>query len=76
MFTTYVLHIYVRFITDLSMPVIWITTTVRHKVISVKSPALDCLDHEVPAPGLLAPHQGRVVVGGAGLGPPLTQAGV
>ena len=40
-------------------------------LISVKGPALDCLDHEVP--GL---HQGRVVVGGAGLGPPLTQARV
>lgn len=79
MFTTYILRIlHIRFITYLSRRLTWIliTTNVRQSLISVKSPALDCLDHEVPAPGPLAPHQGRVVVGGAGLGPPLTQAGV
>ena len=45
-------------------------------LVSVEGPALDRLDHEVPAPGPLAPHQGRVIVGGAGLGPALTQTRV
>ena len=41
---------------------------------SVEGPALDGLDHKVPA--LLVPDQGRVVEGGAGLAPALAQARV